>query len=172
MNDTIETILGRKSVRDYTNKPISKANLTLLLKAAMAAPSGGDTRPWSFLVIKDKELLKELSDTLKYGRMIRDAGAVIVVCGNPQKSTFDGDQYWMFDCSVAAENILLAAESIGLGAVWTAVYPNKVRIKNVKKVLNIPKKIEPLCAISIGYPKSIKKPKNKFDPKNIHWNKY
>ncbi|MFA5966984.1 MAG: nitroreductase family protein [Patescibacteria group bacterium] len=172
MNETLKTILNRKSIRDYTDKPVSKADLILLLKAAMAAPSGGDTRSWSFFVIQNKALLKELSDILKYGHMIREAGAVIVVCGNPKKSTFDGDQYWMFDCSVAAENILLAAESLGLGAVWTAVYPNKVRIKNVKKVLNTPKEIEPLCTISIGHPKSKVKPKNKFDPKNIHWNKW
>lgn len=172
MNETLKTIFNRKSVRTYQDKAVSKTDLDLILKAAMAAPSGCDLRPWSFIVVKDKKVLTTISEVLDFGKMIKSAPVAIIVCGNPIKSTKYGDAYWIFDCSVAAENILLAVESLGLGAVWTSIYPNKNRIKNAKKVLNLPKGIEPLCAIPIGYPKDENKPNDKFDPKNIHQNKW
>jgi nitroreductase len=172
MNQTIKTILNRKSVRTYINKPINKKDLELILKSAMAAPSGADTRPWEFIAIQDKNMLQKLADNLKYGKMLKNAGAAIAICGIPEKSVFEGDKYWICDCSAAAENILLAVESMGLGAVWASCYPNKERIRNAKRVLNLPKNVEPLCVISIGYPLKKQKPKNKFDSKKIHWNKW
>ena len=172
MNETLKTIFQRKSVRIYQDKPISKDALELLVRAAMAAPSGADTRSWSFIIIQDKKMLESLAQGLKYGKMLKKSGAAIIVCGNPEKSVFEGDQYWMFDCSIAAENILLAAESIGLGAVWVSVYPNNLRIRNTKEILELPKDIEPLCVISLGYPKIEQKPKDKFDSKKMHWDKW
>lgn len=172
MNETLKTIFNRKSVRVYQHRPVSQANLELILKAAMSAPSGADTRPWSFVVIQNKKILEFLSKALDYGKMIKDSAVTIVVCGNPKKSTYNGDQYWIFDCSVASENILLAVESLGLGAVWTSIYPSETRIAKTKKVLNLPKNVEPLCAIPIGYPKGEHKPKDKYNFKNIHRDKW
>ncbi len=72
----------------------------------------------------------------------------------------------------AAQNILLAAESLGLGAVWTAAYPYEDRMQVVRKYTNLPDNILPLCVIPFGYPATKENPKQKFDEKKIHYNQY
>ena len=76
------------------------------------------------------------------------------------------------NCSAAAQNILLAAESLGLGAVWTAAYPYEDRMQVVRKYTNLPDNILPLCVIPFGYPATKENPKQKFDEKKIHYNQY
>ena len=144
-NPTLETIFNRKSVRSYTDQPVSVDDLMLLVKAGMAAPTGMNRQPWEFFIIQDKELMSSLADKIPYARMLKEAQAAIVVMGNPEKSI-----YWYLDCSAAAQNILLAAESIGLGAVWTAGYPFEDRMETISKAIGIPKPFLPLCLIQIG----------------------
>ena len=67
-------------------------------------------------------------------------------------------------------NILLAAESLGLGAVWTAAYPYRDRIQSIRTFVSMPGRVLPLCIIPIGYPSTEVKPKQKFDEKKIHYN--
>ncbi|OGS36793.1 MAG: NAD(P)H nitroreductase [Elusimicrobia bacterium RIFOXYB2_FULL_49_7] len=172
-NDTMKTILSRKSVRNYTGKQLSKKQFDDLIRAGMAAPTAADKRPWAFIAITSKETLLKLSETLVYGKMLKGAGGAIVVCGVPQKSFSGVEQgYWIQDCSAATENILLAAESMGLGAVWLGIYPVPERVEALRSALGIPKDIIPLNVISIGYPIGIEKPKNKYDPENIHWERW
>lgn len=166
-NPTLETIFSRKSVRTYTDQPVSVDDLMLLVKAGMAAPSGMNRQPWEFFIIQDKELMASLADKIPYARMLKEAQAAIVVMGNPEKSI-----YWYLDCSAAAQNILLAAESIGLGAVWTAGYPFEDRMETISKAIGIPKPFLPLCLIPIGYPKGEQTPKNKWDESKVHLNKW
>lgn len=166
-NPTLETIFSRKSVRSYTDKPVSDKDLTLLVKAGMAAPSGMNKQPWEFLVIKDREKMVSLSKKLPYALMMKDAQALIVVMGNPKVSA-----YWFLDCSAAAQNILLAAESIGLGAVWTAGYPYEDRMDIIASELSIPKPYRTLCVIPVGYPKGEQTPKNKWKEEKLHMNKW
>jgi len=82
------------------------------------------------------------------------------------------DRYWMLDCSAASENLLLAAESMGLGAVWTAVYPENDRIAKVRSVLSLPDHIIPFNLIPVGYPQHREEAKDKFKTENIHYNKW
>jgi nitroreductase len=166
-NPTLETIFSRKSVRNYTNQPVSVDDLMLLVKAGMAAPTGMNRQPWEFLIIQDKEIMASLSEKIPYARMLKEAQAAIVVIGNPEKSV-----YWYLDCSAAAQNILLAAESIGLGAVWTAGYPFEDRMKTISKAFGIPEPYLPLCLIPIGYPRGEQKPKDKWDESKVHLNKW
>jgi nitroreductase len=172
-NATLATIHSRKSVRHYIDKPVSKESLETLLRAGMAAPTAGDKRPWAFVAVNDKATLLALANEMPYGKMLMKAGAAIVVCGIPAKS-FPGitQDFWIQDCSALTENILLAAESMGLGAVWLGVHPMPDRIDAVRRVLKIPAGTIPLCIVSIGYPVGDEKPKDKFDPSNIHWNKW
>lgn len=172
-NETLRTIHARKSVRQYTDKQVTKDQLMSLVKAGMAAPTAGNKRPWSFIVIDDRKTLDTLAELLATGKMLKNATAAIVVCGNPEKS-FPGAEsaYWVQDCSAATENILLAVESMGLGAVWLGVYPTENKIKGVQSVLGIPEKEIPLSVISIGYPAGAEKPKDKFNEQQIHWNKW
>jgi len=170
MNPTIETIHHRKSVRKFTDQKVSKEILEELVKAGMAAPSAVNIQPWAFIAIDDETILKQLHDALPYAKMINKAA--IVVCGDTTKKTHSNRQYWVQDCSAATENILLAAEALGLGAVWTAAYPVEDRIESVTKIVNLPDYIVPLCVIPIGYPATDNEPIDKWKPGNLHWQKW
>lgn len=166
-NPTLETIFSRKSVRNFTDQPVSNEDLELLVRAGMAAPSGMNRQPWEFLIIQDKAKMVELSGKLPYALMMKEAQALIVVVGNPELSP-----YWYLDCSAAAQNILLAAESIGLGAVWTAGYPYEDRMDIIASAFSIPRPFRPLCTIPIGYPKGDLKPKDKWKQEKLHMNEW
>ena len=168
--DALTVIHNRKSVRKYLNKPVNKEQLEILLRAGMAAPSAGDNRPWAFVVVTDPAMLDTLSLATRSTQMLSSAAAAIAVCGDTRIG-FKSD-VWIHDCSAASENILLAAEAIGLGAVWTGIYLNEEPTKYVKKVLGLPSEVYPLNIISIGYPTGEEKPKNKWDPTKIHWEKW
>ncbi len=122
--DALSVIHSRKSVREYTGAQVTKEQLIVLLKAGMAAPTALDKRPWVFVVVTDKDMLSKLAEGLPYSKMIVQAGSAIVVCGDLSK-TMEGEakEFWIQDCSAASENILLAAEAIGLGTVWTGYIP-------------------------------------------------
>ena len=165
--ETIQTIMNRKSVRSYDKVEITDAQMDTILRAGMAAPSAIDRRPWSFVVVKHKFTLNALGDNLQYAKMTKDASAAIIVCG-----TEDKDGYWIMDCSAAIQNMLLAIEDMGLGAVWCAIYPQKERVDFVKKTLGIPEGITPLAIVPIGKPKNNPQPKDKYDITKIHYNKW
>ena len=76
------------------------------------------------------------------------------------------------DCSAVTQNILLAAEALGLGAVWTAAYPYEDRIGVVRKYTAMPEQFVPLCIIPVGYPDGPQKAKDKYDESKIHRNKF
>lgn len=171
MNETTKTIFNRKSVRNYVETTITPETLEFLVKAGMAAPSAMDRRPWEFIIINDKTTIKKLNDALPSAKMAEKAGFAIVVAGNIEKQAGGKDStFWIMDCSAAVENILLAAESMGLGTVWTAVYPGPDRMKPVTEILGLPANIVPLAFIPIGKPAGTDKPKDKFDKSRIHWN--
>lgn len=173
MNSTIETILKRKSIRHFTDKKVTQDELDLIIRSAFAAPSGMDLRPWEFIVITDRYILDELAEALPYAKMLFQATAAFVVCGipyttNPEK----GSKYWMLDCSTVTQNVLLAAESLGLGAIWTACCPYHERMEPVHKILGIPNEILPLCVIPIGEPTGEDLPKDKFNSEKLHFEKW
>lgn len=172
-NPTLATIYNRKSVRHYTNRLVSRDQVTELVKAGMAAPTAVDKRPWAFVAITDRNMIDQLADALPHAKMLKQATAAIAVCGDMDKAlTGDAQAYWVQDCSAATQNILLAAESMGLGAVWTGVHPIKDREKTVAKILGAPSSIIPLNVIAIGYPTGEDQPKDKYDAANVHWEKW
>lgn len=165
-NQTLETIFNRKSVRKYTERPVEKEKLETLVRAGMAAPSSRDRRPWEFVIVTNRDLLDKMGDGLPLARMLKETKQAIIVCGDTVKS----ENAWQLDCSAAAQNILLAAESMGLGAVWTAAYPYPERMKIIRDALQLPEHILPLTVIPLGYPTGIEKPKDKYNKKQIHYN--
>lgn len=171
--NAIEIIMARKSVRSYISRPVEKEKVDIMLKAAMAAPSAVNKQPWAFIVIDDRDVLNKLAEVLPYAKMTAEAPMAIVVCGDLAKS-LNGEfgKYWMLDCSAASENLLLAAEALELGAVWTAIYPEEQRIENVRKVLSLPEHIVPFNLIPIGYPQRNEEAKDKFKQENIHYNQW
>lgn len=169
----MENILNRKSVRKYTKEEVKKEQLEMLVRAGMAAPSARNSQPWLFFVINDRAILDNLAKQLPNAKMLLNAKAAIVVCGNLQKALEgDGREFWVQDCSAATQNILLAAESMGLGAVWTGAYPRKETVNIIKVELGLPEHIVPLNVIPIGWQTGEEKPKQKYTEENIRWNKW
>lgn len=166
-NPTLDNIFARKSVRTYLDKGVEKEKIDLMLRAGMAAPSGKDTRPWEFIVVSDRAMLDSMAASLPYAKMLAQARNAIIVCGDSIRSF-----YWYLDCSAAAQNILLAAESLGLGAVWTAAYPYEDRMRVIRKYTALPENILPLCVIPFGYPATKEQSKQKYDKKKVHYNLY
>ena len=105
--------------------------------------------------------------------MLEQCALAIVVCGNMKKTMQGkGQEFWIQDCSAATENILLAANALGLGAVWTGGYPMEERVASISKALKLPETIIPLCTIVIGHPAESPTPKDKWKPENISYNEF
>ncbi len=166
-NPVLENILARKSVRQYTSRPVEPEKTDLLLRAGMAAPSGSDKRPWSFVVVQDRARLDSMAVRLPYAKMLTKAPMAIVVCGDTLRSAL-----WEQDCCAVTENILLAAESMGLGAVWTAAYPYPERVAVVRQHTGLPENVVPLCVVPVGYPEGKQSPKDKYDASKIYYEQW
>lgn len=168
----IENIMTRASVRQFTDRAISKDTLETIVKAGMAAPSAVNKQPWEFIVVTDRPVLDSLMAHHPHANL-QTATAAIVVCGNMEKAMEgEGQAYWIQDCSAATENVLLAAHSLGLGAVWCGVYPMQDRVVPVREVLNLPSYVTPLNIISMGYPASQPEPKDKWNPEKVHYQQW
>ncbi len=171
--DTISVIHQRKSVRKFTTQELDKETLTQIVKAGMAAPTAANKQPWAFVTITDRKILDQLADNLQYAKMLKTAPAAIIVIGLPQEALPGKDaEYWIQDCSAASQNILLATEALGLGAVWTGVYPNIERVSFVQKELGLSEEQIPLNVIALGHPDGNFKAQDKFKAEKIHWNRW
>ncbi len=165
-------IFNRRSIRNYLDQPIYDEDIELLLKAAMAGPSAAGKDPWRFIVIKQKSTLVKISEGLTNGKHIADAPLGIVVCGDIKVAHDNEESYMLQDCSAAIENLLLAANEIGLGAVWLGIHPREDRIKHIKKIFSLPDNIIPISCIAIGFPANKKEPRTRFRQNNVHYEKW
>ena len=168
----LDNILARTSIRSYQDRPVEQDKIEKLLRAGMAAPSAVDKRPWHFIVVTDKQVLNGLAQANPNAGMAARAPLAIVVCGDKTKALTRVPDYWVQDASAATQNILLAAQGMGLGAVWTGTYPVTDRVEKVAAALNLPEHIVPFCTIVIGYPEKYQAPKDKWDEGNISYNTY
>lgn len=166
----MKAILERKSIRKYTNQPVPKEAITDLLKAAMAAPSAGNEQPWFFIVIDDKEIMRSITQVHPYSQMLPQAQYAIVVCGDPKLEKYKG--FWVQDCSAACENILIAAQDMGLGSVWLGVHPIPERTKAIQYILGLPEDIIPLSILPIGYPAEKRETTSRYNEGRIKYNKW
>lgn len=166
----LDNIHARKSVRSYTEEPVTPEQVETLLRAAMAAPSGKNVQPWRFVVVTRPETKKKLA--VGFNKMIATAPVAIVICGLTANPSGIANNNWTADCAAATENLLLAAESLGLGAVWTACYPYDDRMLPAIEALGLPDNIKPYCIVPVGHPAGNNKPKDKWNPENIHYEKW
>lgn len=164
--DAIEAILGRRSIRVYTDEPVDDATVETLLRAAMAAPSAGNQQPWHFVVVRSAEAREAVAAASPYAGMLVAASVGIVVCGDTSDEKYP--DYWVQDCSAAIANLLIAAHAIGLGAVWLGCHPREERVARVKQALGLPAHIRPLGVISVGHPAEKKPPAERYDPERVH----
>ena len=179
----MQNILSRKSVRSYTGDTIPAAVMENILKAAQAAPSGMDVRPWSFVVLTDKSEYETIFAGNFNMKKFMESGAVVVVCAdttvtrpcredpNGPAVTMD-DPIWRDDMGACTENLLLAVEAYGLGACWTACYPFPDTMKPVKEALGLPASVVPYAIVPMGYPNGDTQPKDKWDPSRVHYGRW
>jgi len=180
----LDNIFSRKSVRSFTEEPVTSQQIETLLKAGMAAPSGSNIQPWSFIVLQDKDRYLEIFSENNFNqRTFAQSAAIIIVCsdttvvrtprndpqGTPVKVV---NGTWRDDAGAVTENILLAVEAMGLGAVWTACYPYHERMDPVKSSLGIPDEVVPYSVIALGHPAGGDQPKDKWKPEKVHYGKW
>ncbi len=172
-NSAFMNIMERTSVRRFKDEPVSDEQVSAILHAGMSAPSGVNRQPWEFIVVSDHSLLEKLSEVLPYAKMTGKAPVAIVVCGNKERFLDGPDSnLWEQDLSAASENILLAAHAIGLGGVWTCLYPHADRMESVKEVLNIGDELVPFNLIPIGVPEVNHAAMDKWHPERVHLNRF
>lgn len=164
----IEAILTRRSIRSYTGEPLNEAIITILLKAAMSAPSAHNQQPWSFIVIDDRNTLEAVPAFHPYSKMLLQAPSAILVCGKTKD--LPAEVFWPQDCAAATQNILVAANTLGIGSVWLGIYPKEELIEKTRELFKIPEEITPFSFIALGHPAEEKKPSNRFNPDRVHHN--
>jgi nitroreductase len=173
MGEVLKMILSRKSVRKYTGQSVNREDLATLVRAGQAAPSARDKRPGYFIVVDKSEVIDLLAAKLPNAWMLLTARHAIVVAGDLTKAHLGTTtEYWAQDCCAATQNILLAAQELGLGTCWTAAHPVAERIAHVRQVLKLPDHIVPLCVIAVGYPVGEETPKDKYDLSRIFHNEW
>ena len=163
-----EALLKRRSIRKFTEEPVSDEMIEELLHAAMSGPSACNKKPWEFYVVINQNKLEELKGASKFTKFA--SPLAIVVCGNllhalPLKMA----EYWIQDCSAATENILLRVTDLGLGAVWCGIHPQKGAEDRVRKMLDIPKTQIPLNVIFIGHPAQEQEARDQYEEARVHY---
>lgn len=166
--DGMNALFNRRSIRKYKKQKLSEEELTLLLKAAMSAPSAGNEQPWEFIVVRNTSMLERITEFHPYSKMLLHADTAIIVCGNLSRQIYDRN-YWVLDCSAATENILIEATELQIGAVWLAVYPEPDRIEGIKRLLCLPEEVIPLAIVSLGYPDEQKKAAERYKVERVHY---
>lgn len=170
-NEIIDNIFKRRSVRRFEKQDVEPEKIEWLLKSAMAAPTACNNQAWEFVVVTDKNLLNKLRQNLEYGPY--EAPLAIIPCFNPGLVRNPRcEPFWVQDISAAIENLLLAAVSMGLGAVWLGVYPKEDIILFIRKYFKLPDEVIPLAVVMAGYPAEIKRPRTQYQADRVHWQTY
>jgi nitroreductase len=165
--DVLQAIFTRRSIRRYSDKEIDNKTVDKIIHAGMYAPSAVNKQPWHFIVFEKKETCNAIMEIHKSAIMLAEAKKSILICFDENLQHDDG--YGLLDCSAAAQNMLLAAHAIGLGACWIGIYPRKNRMEGLRTIFRLPDNIIPLAVISLGYPAEIKETPDRIKPERIHY---
>lgn len=162
----MNSIFHRISVRKYEERAVEPEKIEMMLKAAMAAPSACNQQPWEFYVVTDKELIGQLSEASPYAKCAKEAPVVFVPCF---RSEGIAPEYFNIDMSAAVENLLLEADTLGLGAVWMGISPDEGRMEAVRKVLDIPANLNAFALVPCGYPAEEREQENRYEESRVHY---
>jgi nitroreductase len=164
----LSTIFERRSIRKYLSTPVEPDKIKTILRAAMYAPSADNRRPWHFIVVQDRDIIAEFQRAQEWSNMLSEAPVLIVVCGDLDKPT--EEVYYLEDCAAAAQNMLLAAYELKLGTCWLGITPESKCSEELKKLFNLPDRIEPFCGVALGYPAQTRETRERFNESLIHIN--
>lgn len=168
MNPVLAPIFHRRSVRRFTSTAVPDELVRDLLEAAMAAPSARASDPWRFIVLRDAVVRQAIAAKLSNGSMLAQAPLGFVVCGELAAACDGQLSYLIQDCSAAVENLLLAADAVGLGACWLGVHPREDRIAHIRTLLALPEGILPIAALAVGWPSELPPARTRFDQAKVH----
>lgn len=171
----INLLRKRRSIRKYSEKPVDRKSLGLLIEAILRSPSSRNIKPWEFIIVDDRELLSKLSEAKEHGsQFLKNAALGIVVCADSTQS-----DVWIEDCAIASILAQMTALSLGLGSCWIQIRNRKHAGKKsseryIQEILGLPRHIKVESIMSIGYPAETKKPvpKSKLDYHKVKRNHY
>lgn len=168
--DSLQAIKTRRSIRKYRNNKISSDIIKDIIISAMYSPSAFDKQPWHFITVDKKEVFEEILKTATHAEMIKEASHAVILCGDMKLEENIG--LLIQDISAATENLLLAAHSHGLGAVWVGIYPFEEVIAGLKETFKLPDNIIPISMAVIGYPGETPVQPERYKAERIHFNKW
>ena len=170
MENTIDTIYDRRSIRKYLDKPVNPDLVDEVLRAGMFAPSASNKQPWHFIVFNEKDKILGLKNIHPYAKTLETAPVCIMVCGDTEKEMAKG--FYVTDCSAATENMLLAAKALGLDTCWMGIYPWEELTENFALYLGLPEHVVPFNLIALGYGAEVKERPRRYDAEKIHYNRW
>ncbi|MDP2921834.1 MAG: nitroreductase family protein [Candidatus Omnitrophota bacterium] len=163
--DFFEVVKNRKSVREYSDKGVSKDLVERIVDAGRLAATARNEQPWVFIATLDKRILTKICGMCPNGPFIKDVSCLIAVFSKDTK-------YYIEDCSAATQNMLLAIEALGLGGCWIAG-DKKDYAEEIRNIFNAPDGHKLVSMVAVGYPKKEEKPHSKKALKDIlRWEKY
>jgi nitroreductase len=167
--DVLEAIRGRRSVRRFREGRIPDEHLRVVLEAGIWAPSAGNAQPWEFVVVRDRSTIEKVR--MFSPGLFGDPDTVVVLCVNRRRVRGRGphEVVAVMDVAMAAQNMMLAAYSLGIGSCPVASF-NRLAIR---ELLGIPEYVEPVLMVSLGYPEEWPRPPTRRPLEEVvHYERY
>lgn len=157
----MKAIFERKSIRYYSDRPIREEDIRTILKAGMSGPTAVNARDWAFLAVTEEKTLARMADINgPAADPLRRAKLGILICGDLERAYAKAPDYWIIDCSIAGQNMILAAQELGIGSVWLGTWPQQDRVRAQAEFFGLPETVVPHSIVAFGYP-----PEDDADPK-------
>lgn len=165
MDECLQAIMKRRSIRRFTGAPVPREKLVVALKAAMAAPSGMNKQPWNFIVVTNKETVVSICNAHGHAAFGVNAGAVILPFGKKE-----GQKWFDQDMAAATENLLIQIANLGLGATWCGM--DESRQAAIRPLVGVPEDQFIFAVIPVGVPAEDKPSRTQYDESRVHWEVY
>ena len=139
----------------------------------MAAPNTVNNKDWAFVVVRERDTLLKLKENhLGNASMLEYAPAAVVVCGDLNLAYAKYKEFWIQDCSAAAQNLIIAANALGIGTCWLGTYPVKAIYEADQALLGLPEHLVPMAVIAMGYPDESPALRYEYDPQKVYFERY
>lgn len=174
-NETIQVIMGRRSIRLFEKRPVEQAKVDAILACAFAAPNSKNYRPCHFIVVDDQELLSRIGASAPLNGVVGKAPLAIAVCvdvAHCESAHKLTDGTWIEDSAAAMENILLAARSLGLEGVWLKVLNRPDKEGGILPLIPLPEGVKMFGMAVLGYAAEKKEPYEGVDRERLHHNRW
>ena len=172
--DTLEAIFTRKSTRKFLDQPVEEEKIQTILRAGMSGPTCVNARDWAFLVVKDRDRLIAMAEANgRPAEPLKNAAFGILVLGDLEKAFPQAKDYWVVDGAIAAQNMILAAQDLGLGSVWLGTWPQMDRVNRQRELFDVPDRYMPHSILAFGYPAdSTFEERDQLEPDKVHYERW